>query len=124
MNSLLEEAERRVEFEDDEEEAEGVVAGEDDPSPAVRGFMRAQRFCHRLAPVFPMLLHMSSGIGTSSTVSNPSTFSKFGHTFLITFLHVPPYHKPPPWKTRNERSINRFKPRALPFFSRIAFTLS
>lgn len=56
-------------------------------SAEIWALMRARRFCQRLAPLLPMLVHMSSGIGTSSTVSNPSTLSKFGHSFLIQSIN-------------------------------------
>jgi len=48
-----------------------------------RAFMRVRRFCHRLKPLDPMLVNISSGIGTSSTVSNPSSLSKLGHNFFM-----------------------------------------
>ena len=66
MNSWLEEAEKC-----------------EDLSLEIWAFMRALRFCHRLETLLPILVHMSSGIGTSNTVSNPSALSKFGHSFLI-----------------------------------------
>lgn len=40
-------------------------------------------FCHLKAAVAPMLDSISSGIGTSSTVSRPSSRSRFGQSFLI-----------------------------------------
>lgn len=42
-------------------------------------------FCHRRATLLPMLLNISSGMGTSSTVSSPSSLSKFGQSFLMVW---------------------------------------
>lgn len=52
-----------------------------------RAFMRVRMFCQRLDPLLPMPDNISSGIGTSRTVSNPSSLSKLGHNFLmVNFL--------------------------------------
>lgn len=42
-----------------------------------------RKFCHRRAVLLPMLVNISSGMGTSRTVSRPSSLSKFGQSFLM-----------------------------------------
>uniref|UniRef100_A0A2P2QSK4 Uncharacterized protein n=1 Tax=Rhizophora mucronata TaxID=61149 RepID=A0A2P2QSK4_RHIMU len=46
------------------------------------GLIQAFTFCHDLLLFLPEA-NISSGIGTSSTVSSPSSRSKFGQTFLM-----------------------------------------
>lgn len=59
-----------------------AMIGEDHLSE-VWAFIHVAMFCHRTATLFPILVNMSSGIGTSSTVSSPSSRSKFGHIFRM-----------------------------------------
>ena len=39
-------------------------------------------FCHRNVTLLPMVANISSGIGISRTVSNPSSLSMFGQSLL------------------------------------------
>lgn len=55
----------------------------DDHFSAVWAFIQVSMLWQRRARLLPMLLNISSGIGTSRTVSKPSSRSKFGQSFLI-----------------------------------------
>ena len=70
-------------------------------------FMRVRRLCHRLKPLVPKQVSISSGIGTSSTVSNPSALSKLGHNFLMDWKQLeaqaPERDTDTKRKTRKER---------------------
>lgn len=48
-------------------------------------FIRLRIFCHLRAALLPIFVNISSGMGTSKTVSRPSSLSRFGHNFLIEF---------------------------------------
>lgn len=68
-----------------EVEAEEVSATAAHLSAAVRlcARMRLRILCHRRGALLPILSNISSGMGTSNTVSKPPSLSKFGHNFRM-----------------------------------------
>lgn len=49
---------------------------------SVCAFIHVNMFCHRNATLFPMVENISSGMGISRTVSNPSSLLMFGQSLL------------------------------------------
>lgn len=45
--------------------------------------MNVRKLCQRNIALLPIRVNISSGIGTSRTVSRPSSLSRLGHNFLI-----------------------------------------
>lgn len=60
----------------------------DDLSADLALIINARMFAHLEDLLLPMFENISSGTGTSKTVSSPSCLSKFGHSFLISIMKL------------------------------------